>query len=73
MKLEVITTIRTLIDLDTFETDHSVDVDGTGAEGLPKDLILASVIGGCKSTIGAMEGQMRPRLKSAKEISDDEY
>lgn len=58
MQVEIVTTITTKIDLDTFTPDHSVDVDARGlASGLPTDAIYAAVVGGCKATIKTIEEQ----------------
>ncbi len=57
LRLEIVTTIRTFVDLEDFSTDHEVAIDAQNAPGLPPDAIYAAVIGGCKSTIASIEKQ----------------
>lgn len=55
MKLRIVTTITTLIDADTLEPEHQVEVDAEDAAALPPRAIYAAVVGACKSTIKSVE------------------
>lgn len=35
--------------------EHAVDIDASGAVGLPEVAIIATAIGGCRSTLAALE------------------
>lgn len=55
MKMQVVTTITTLIDVDTFEPEHSVMI--TPEEGIPTELAKKAAIGAARSLITALEGE----------------
>lgn len=55
MKVQIVTTITTLIDLDTMTPDHAVAIDAEDAEGFPPSAIYAAVAGGCKAALKAVE------------------
>lgn len=55
MKIQIVTTITTLIDLDTFEPQHAVEVNAEDAAGLPMSAIYAAVSGGCRSAMAAAD------------------
>lgn len=52
MKSQIVTTITTLIDLETFDTKHSVSIEAE--DPLPMDVVKAAVEGACKSTISSL-------------------
>jgi len=54
MKLEVVTTITTLIDVDTLTPEHSVDI--TAEAGVPESMARATALGAAKTLIASLEG-----------------
>lgn len=52
MKSRIVTVITTLIDIDTFDTEHSVSINAE--DPLPVDVVKAAVEGACKSTIASL-------------------
>lgn len=52
MKLQVTTTITTLIDVNTMEPEHSVQIDTEA--GVPESLARAAAIGAARSLLTAM-------------------
>jgi hypothetical protein len=55
MFVEVITTITTKIDMETFEPEHSVEV--ACEDGVPESFALAAALGGAKSTVLTLEAK----------------
>lgn len=53
MKAQIVTTITTLVDISTFDTEHTVDI--TCEDELPRQMILAAVEGGVKSTLRTLQ------------------
>lgn len=53
MKMSVITTITTLIDIDTFETSHAAEIEGE--DGLPESIVRAVALAACKATANTLE------------------
>lgn len=52
MKMQVVTTITTLVDIDTLETTHSVDIFPD--DGIPESVAKAVAVGACRSTLRAL-------------------
>ncbi|GAB2734575.1 hypothetical protein [Nocardioides pakistanensis] len=69
MHTTVTTTITTRIDLDTFEPEHSVQIEAEDA--LPQQVIYAAVEGACKATLNSIAP--RSAALGNPPISDDEY
>lgn len=53
MKMQVVTTITTLIDIDTFETQHATEIDAE--PGVPESIARAAAIGACRATLNTLE------------------
>lgn len=53
MFTEIKTIITTKIDLESFESDHSVTIEAEDV--LPQSLIYAAVVGACKSATFTLE------------------
>lgn len=49
MKMQVVTTITSLIDIDTFETTHDAHVEGEAS--VPESIARAAAIGGCRAIL----------------------
>ena len=68
MYAKVTTTITSEIDLDTFEINHSVQI-GCDDE-LPKQVILAAVVGACNSTVNTIGDPLEGGLL-VEEVEDE--
>lgn len=55
MKMQIVTTITTLINIDTFETTHSTEV--VPDDGIPESIAVAAARAGCKATLKALKDQ----------------
>lgn len=53
MKMQITTTITTLIDIDTFETTHSAEI--VAEDGLPESVARAAAISACRATLHTLE------------------
>lgn len=69
MYAKITTTITTLIDLETFEPDYSVEIEAE--DGLPTQIIYLSVQGALKSALRAVEKKTEGE-GSYGPITDDE-
>ena len=65
MKATVTTTITTYVDIDTFDTTHEVEV--ACEDPLPQEVVVAAAIGGCKSTLKALQKDRPERAINPKE------
>lgn len=62
MKAQVVTTITTLVDFDTLETSHSVDIsDDDGLSEVSGEMLGALLIGALHSTEKAVRAQFPQR------------
>jgi len=52
MKMQVITKITTLIDIDTLDTSHTAEIDAD--DGVPERVARAVAVGACRSTLRAL-------------------
>ena len=70
MQTIVTTTVTTVIDLETFEPTHSVDI--SAEEVLPSDVIYAAALGGARAAAKSLEEYVPNRLLPQDECEDDE-
>lgn len=54
MKIRIITTITTLVDLETFTPEHTMEIDAGDSSGLPLNAVYAAVEGGCKAALNSV-------------------
>lgn len=74
MYIEIITTIKSRIKFADDGIDavtHTVDIDGTEADGLGTDVIMLVVEGGCKSALKSIENK-HPKVYHEDEDSEDD-
>jgi len=69
MQTIVTTTVTTVIDLETFEPTHSVDIAAENV--LPNELVLAAALGGTEAAAATLREQVRPK-SDPQECEDDE-
>lgn len=69
MKMQVVTTITSLIDIDTFETTHDAQVEGEA--GVPEAVARAAAIGGCRAILNNFGYDSVEREADTKEGSPD--
>ena len=68
MKATVVTTITTLVDSDTFATEHSLDIEvEEGMESIGYHVAL----GACRTGVMALEGQLGMREIEEIEEGDE--
>jgi CO/xanthine dehydrogenase FAD-binding subunit len=74
MKAQVVTTITSLVDIETFETSHSVDInDQDGLSEVSREVMGALLIGALRSTETAVRRQFpQQEDRPASPITDDE-
>lgn len=65
MRMKVITTITSEVNVDTFETEHSVDVNDTdGLSQVSSDVLYGLVLGGLTATRNTIFNR-NPHLRAA--------
>lgn len=69
MKMQVVTTITSLIDIDTFETTHDARVVGEG--GVPESVARAAAIGGCRAILNQFGYDSTERTTDRQDGSEE--
>ena len=71
MRVKVITTITSEVNLDSFETEHSVQIDDVdGISSISSDILYGLILGGLNSTRGAILSE-QPHLRGRQAAQID--
>lgn len=64
MDITIRTIIESVIDLDTFELKHSTEIKAE--DWLPKEVVLAAVVGGCDATLAIIGDPFASDVEDAR-------